>query len=525
MESTRRPGPPTSRAVGRSRVGDSVTEPPRVSVRLAIQLVAALAVMWMAWPADLGGQTTYVVTHGTSMEPSFHTGDLAVVRPADHYRVGDIAAYHSQVLHTVVMHRIVAIHHGRYTFQGDNNGWLDPETPSRNQLIGTVRLHIPRAGRWLDAAASAPALGAAAFLLAIAGGGVVQPRRTRRRTRMSRHTARRHPATLGSLSPSLRPAALAAAVAGLAGLGLAAAAWTGPTRVGTETSRAISRTMSFSYSASVPRSPAYDTTTVVSPAPVFRALTNTVDVTYAYHGPAGRVAVQATVSATNGWRTSIRLGTPRSFTSDHYRGVVRLQLNRLQARADAAAAVIGLPSDQLTVLVSATVDTGSGAPFAASMPLTLTPQQLTTNAGRRQVTVSDATGAGRAGVAPRLLSAAGRTIPVTTARVISGVLLILALATAGLIAWSARRSAQGTEASLIRRRYGPMLVGAEPVDTPPGHVCVDVSDFETLVRVADRYGLFILHWTRANLDTYLVRDDATSYRYRTSPTPRQAVKS
>ena len=57
-------------------------------------IVLLFAVAWLvAGPARLGGSTTYVATHGISMEPRFHTGDLALVRPASAYRVGDVVAY------------------------------------------------------------------------------------------------------------------------------------------------------------------------------------------------------------------------------------------------------------------------------------------------------------------------------------------------------------------------------------------------------------------------------------------------
>jgi len=85
------------------------------------------------------------------MEPSFKTGDLAIVKPAGQYRVRDIVAYHSSLLHIVVLHRIHAIHDGRYTFKGDNNSFLDPVHPTRSALIGKLWLHFPRGGVFLTA--------------------------------------------------------------------------------------------------------------------------------------------------------------------------------------------------------------------------------------------------------------------------------------------------------------------------------------------------------------------------------------
>src|SRR5690349_114694 len=77
-------------------------------------------------PTNLGGKTTYVATYGTSMRPHFHAGDLAIVQPAGEYHVGDVAAYRSTTLNdAVVLHRIVAVNDGHYTFKGDNNDFLD----------------------------------------------------------------------------------------------------------------------------------------------------------------------------------------------------------------------------------------------------------------------------------------------------------------------------------------------------------------------------------------------------------------
>src|SRR3954454_17443144 len=95
----------------------------RTKTRIAVVLTiaAAAVVAWFAWPQSLGGRTSYVTTHGVSMEPRFHTGDLAILQSTGDYQVGDVAAYHDRTLHTVVMHRIIAVRDGHYTFKGDNN--------------------------------------------------------------------------------------------------------------------------------------------------------------------------------------------------------------------------------------------------------------------------------------------------------------------------------------------------------------------------------------------------------------------
>jgi signal peptidase I len=133
-------------------------------------------------PPKIGGRSSYVITSGISMEPSFHAGDLAITRPAARYRVGEIAAYHSTLLHVVVLHRIIAIHGDRYVFKGDNNNFIDPTRPTRSQLIGALWVHIPHGGvalHWLHSPITAAVLCGLVALLLV-GTGETKRRRSRR---------------------------------------------------------------------------------------------------------------------------------------------------------------------------------------------------------------------------------------------------------------------------------------------------------------------------------------------------------
>src|ERR1700712_5846798 len=113
-----------------------------------------LAAAWLLWPIGMGGDTVYVTTHGISMQPRFHTGDLAILRAADHYSVGDVVAYRSSTLKTTVMHRIVALDGQRFVFKGDNNSWRDPDHPTQDLLLGKLWLRVPQGGKALAASKS-----------------------------------------------------------------------------------------------------------------------------------------------------------------------------------------------------------------------------------------------------------------------------------------------------------------------------------------------------------------------------------
>jgi hypothetical protein len=75
-----------------------------------------------------------------------------------------------------------------------------------------------------------------------------------------------------------------------------------------------------------------------------------------------------------------------------------------------------------------------------------------------------------------------------------------------------RRNRAFDEAARIRGRYRhllvPILVG-EDLGWPP----VDVTNFKALIRLAEASGQVILHHQADAVDTYLVNDNGTVYRY------------
>src|SRR3954464_5329130 len=156
------------------------TPPRAVSISAAVALV--LAAVWLFWPLTLGGGTTYVSTHGISMKPRFHTGDPAILRSARSYAVGDVVAYRSVSLDTVVMHRVVAMDGDRFVIQGDNNDWLDEDHPAQDKVLGKTFLGIPQGGKVLAARPHPVGVGVVAAVGIAFLGAANRPR--------SRHAAR-----------------------------------------------------------------------------------------------------------------------------------------------------------------------------------------------------------------------------------------------------------------------------------------------------------------------------------------------
>jgi hypothetical protein len=150
---------------------------------------------------------------------------------------------------------------------------------------------------------------------------------------------------------------------------------------------------------------------------------------------------------------------------------------------------------------------GGGAPPAAtgtgttSVPSTQT--GLTPSAQGKVTTVSSV---------PNVFSLAGHTASYATIVWLACAGFLLAGAVSILLAILLRRNQAFDEAARIRARYAhllvPVLVG-DDLGWPP----VDVTDIKALVRLAESAGQLILHHRADAVDTYLVNDNGTVYRY------------
>ena len=502
---------------------------PRHVVALAVSL-PLLAIAWaFLAPTSLGGGTSYLVTKGASMAPRVSSGDLVVLRESDHYAIGDVAGYRMDADGATVVHRIVDRVGTRFVLRGDNNDWFDPERPSRDQVIGKEALHLPGAGTWLHRLSSPWLLGPLLALVLLAGD--VKRRKSRRSMTMAHHVGprRRSPlvgrveAALGGRSDRLL---LVSAVTGALGVVLGLTVWS--THEVAASSPAAEESIRYSYEAQVNRSPAYDTTTVSSPEPVFRAVAESVLVTSGYLGRPGELTMNAEVSTESGWHTTLELAPPVTVDGVAYDATAPLDLDAIQERATAAAQAIGTTWSSIAVDVVTTVRHADGTTFTHELPLELTPLQLVPVAG---AAFSSDPGAQPAAVdlagAPSV-EVFGLAVPPNAAWALTGALCLFSLAGLAL-GWRVHRARSGTtERDRIRLSHAELLLDVQPMTPPHGRPVVDVLDFATLAKVAERYGLLVNRWSRSGVDTYVVQDVATTYRYRTgdgAPAEQEPVEA
>ena len=528
----------------------------RIRLRSGLATLAVIIAAGVAWfyfaPTNIGGSTRYVVTSGVSMEPRFHTGDLAIVRPATNYRVGEIVAYWSTLLHTVVLHRIIARDGNRYVFKGDNNHFIDPVRPTRSELLGKLWLHVPHLGRVLQMLHTRVV---AALLCAVVGlltlfGVKERGRRRRRRRKGAVGSGRRGIPIVNSPRDqrpfNFRALLTASAVAAAAFLVLGVVAFSRPASRAIPASTPYTQSVSFGYSAQVRPGLVYPSGNVTTGDPIFLSLVHGVGVSIDYRLSAdaptkitGTEDVLLELTGPSGWTHHIVLVPRTRFAGTHTGTEVTLDIPHLQSLLDKVAGVIGAGTGAESYSISVVPQvhvkgTVAGKPvdttFDPALGFSLSPTQLVPNgvsAGASsaagaggtpgaapKVGYSQAVSGGVPGVpgsAPTTLTVLGVSPTISLLRWLALIGLLVSVPIA-VFAFLRKRGEAFEESVKIQAQYGHLLVpivAGEDLGWPP----VDVSNIKALARLAESGQRLILHNRSGHVDTYMVNDEGTVYRY------------
>lgn len=452
------------------------------------------------------------------MQPRINAGDLVIARASSQYTVGDVVAYKMSGSSAIALHRIVAVSpDGRFTLKGDNNDFLDPDQPTAEAIVGKEWLHIPHGGIWLKRIANPVNLAALVFLLLIASSAAeANTRRVHRRRRMPDDSGGKavFKPWWSTLAPATRTLLVASSVVALVGLALSLLTFTRAATVRAATSQKVAHSMEFSYSAEVTPSAAYQDSEVTSPTPIFRTQVDAVDVNYAYQGPPGTISVTAKLATDSGWTWDLPLAEPETFTGNEYAGSVRLDLAEISQLAQRGGKATGLPSDQVAIAVTPTVQTDDGA-WQPKVDLNLTPQLLTL-ADPGALKVDQSTDVATTTATDARVRILGLTLPVLLARLVSVLILLLGLAGLAYGFLAGKREPVTSEADMIQMQYGSLIV---PVSQPPTikGMVIDVPDIGSLAKMAQRYVLLILMARVNGMDVFIVQDEDVAYRYVSKP--------
>jgi signal peptidase I len=485
-------------------------------------LAVMLAAVWFFWPSGLGGGTAYVVTHGNSMEPGFHTGDLAILRPAGSYSVGDVVAYHSESLNTIVMHRIVSGNTSGFVTQGDNNDWLDADEPSQDEILGRLFFRVPRGGIALDAVTSPGALVFVVGGLLTVFGSAHRPRGRRRAHASGRRPTRRSPAFAMTTRAMAHQVALGSgAVALVALVGGSVLLLMPSTQTDTRTLH-VTQQGNFSYTGAAESGTTYPSGVIGTGDTVWTKLAKelTVSFTNTVTGPEltevrGTMRLDVSVTAADGWSAVLNSGPEVVLENGIAAASVPVDPAAAAALLGRHYAEIGGAGGGAALTVTPVVAmTGmtEGQRFTAASPagLGFTLDAAALRPAGDDLASRTQTAVDIEDVVPRRFTVLDFSVPIDVARIAVAGILAVAVVTLAASAWIGR-TGKGDVADRFLVRHADRILPVAALT--PGPTVIDVSDVESLHRVAERFDTLVLHHAGEDADVFVVRDADATYRY------------
>jgi signal peptidase I len=489
-------------------------------------LFLSLAVLgWYALaPTQIGGQVTYVIVDGNSMEPRFHLGDLVLVRRQPTYQIGDAVTYKNLEIGRFVFHRIVGMQADRFVLQGDHNAWLDSYQPTQNEIIGKLWIHLPGVGKWIEWARQPIGLA----LLSVVFGGLMV---TGMIFEPNQRKQRKNPSRVPSAN-WLEAGLILSGLAAVAFFALLILTFARPlTRPASN--QTYQQTGYFFYSASTTPG-VYDSDTIQTGDPIFTKLTCLVKVGMVYNIEGSNLAeihgshqLNARISdEQSGWQRTLPLEAETPFSGNSYFSTVNLDLCQIQSLVSAVEQQTGMHSNTYTLeVVNHTTILGKMAerPVLDTFDSNLTFRfdkthfYLATEAGRGTPirTAKEGTLPG-AGQEANTFTLAGQQVPVATARLLATMGFLLSVIILLTLGWHFFNGAKSDPEKIIRLKYGNLILDAYSMNLHPNLPIIDVASMDDLARLAERHNTMITHIRLNFLHYYLVQSEGAIYRYVTS---------
>jgi hypothetical protein len=164
--------------------------------------------------------------------------------------------------------------------------------------------------------------------------------------------------------------------------------------------------------------------------------------------------------------------------------------------------------------VAETTGTIQGRSFTAGSPaglsFTLDAMSLRPAGPATELTPSAPTPVSVDEVVPRSFTVLALSVPIDVARIAAAGVLAVALVALGAGAWIGR-SGRGDVADQFLVRHADRILPVASFN--PGPAVVDVSDPESLHRVAERFDTVVLHHAGPEGDVFAVRDLDMTYRF------------
>jgi len=512
----------------------------------AIVFVIMLAGWVVFAPVNIGGQTSYVILIGNSMEPDFKRGDLVLVRETDSYSVGEIVAYDHPNIGTV-FHRIIQQRENHFILKGDNNTWNDSFGATHEEIIGKLWLHIPVAGYYLQYLRSP---GVFAFVVTVLGtfSGIAlfgdEKPAEKFWEKVKKKFVGRQRNEVFFMENKISERIYTFAVIGFAALLLTVVSFTQPLERDVPDNYEFIHYGKFDYFAAVPQG-VYEGDLLQSGDPVFRQLSNSLNLIFSYQFKTdqtnqvdGTYRLIAEISESSGWIRTLEIIPLSDFSGQGFTSTGILDLARVQELTDNLEQQTGIFNNRYTLTIRPEVII-SGIAGGRDISGTFSPG-LAFSFNEKKIELLkdnsdsiDSLNPQEIGIIPGIrtesntISILGFGLNVLIAQIIALYMLISSLV--GFIWMGVKyfRSRKNSEAERIKSQYGSILVDIRGGKFPSNTI-VEVTDIKELVRIAAKDESMIYHFIRVNTHHYFVtapNDSGTTYHYQVySPDPEHALR-
>jgi len=497
-------------------------------------LVMALTGWILFAPPQFGGQASMVIVDGNSMQPSYHKGDLIIVRSADYYQIGDIVAYKHLEMGKYVIHRIIAEDLNRFVLQGDNNTWSDGFKPSQAEIIGKHWIRIPKMGKAINWLRKPIYFAFFASLL----GGMLMINWYKDKTKSWKRTPKKSLniykwINAECLGQSGETYFLTLGIFLIIAIIAAVIAFTKPIEKNVPQDIFYTHSGEFEYSASVPEG-VYDGETIHSGSPIFFKLTCEINVDYQYtlssESPAEVVGTQhvaAVISDSTGWMRTIPLQSMSTFEGTSVRSQAIFNVCHAVGIVDELRERTGLQRSEFSLAIVPTTQVNGylgglvlNDHYSPALNFKFNDIGLwmtSSNTGDPEETDplhTTTEGLLRNWVeTPETMAFLGLNLPVGGVRWVTAIILVLSAGLLAFLMYTTEKMSKTSQSSGIQLRYSPMIVNIQKQPPVLMRGDVEVQKFEDLVRLAERNHCVILHeFDPEGTHTYLVEEANTIYR-------------
>ncbi|RLD05092.1 MAG: signal peptidase I [Chloroflexota bacterium] len=505
----------------------------RQNFRTILIFLALSIFLWIIFaPVSLGGQVSYVMITGNSMEPEIELGDLVIARAAVDYQLDQRVVYrHPQV--GFVFHRIIGQDEDVFLCKGDNNEWTDSYHPQNNDIVGKYWFYLPGGGTMINKLREP--LFFVLFTLIILGVLASIFLFQKKEVPLKKARSKRHnmdTQNTPSTGESRQEILLVFGIIAIAALIFGVISFTRPLTKTIADNITYRHEGGFEYSA-LDRDDIYDSNLIQTGDPVYLRLTCDVSMVFSYQFFSPRMSdkeagditgtyqVNALLSDVDGWKRSFILVPETEFNGTSFESNMELDLCQIQTlileKEDKTEAKNRWY--RLAILPDVTLG-GSldGHPYQdiyqPEIEFQMDTNILRLPEGLEGIVLDMEGMIENDRVIPNAMLIFGEELNITKARGISLILFGISLLGAVYPAWTLVRDLRKSDVSRIQVQYHPLLVDVK--DGNPANRAeqvVVVASFADLTKMAERYGAMILHESLGSFHRYSVQDEQTVYQY------------